>query len=42
MDIYDTGRNKTGRTMERGSDFPDGAMHLVVLIFVSLTHRARC
>lgn len=33
-DIYDTDRNKTGRTMERGSQFPDGAMHLVVHICI--------
>ena len=33
-DIYDIDRNKTGRTMERGSHFPDGAMHLVVHICI--------
>lgn len=33
-DIYDTDRNNTGRTMERGSGFPDGAMHLVVHICI--------
>ncbi len=33
-DIYDRNRNRTGRTMERGSAFPDGAMHLVVHICI--------
>lgn len=33
-DIYDAERTKTGKTMLRGENFPDGAYHLVVHICV--------
>lgn len=33
-DIYDINRKKTGKTMVRGDDFPDGAYHLVVHICI--------
>lgn len=33
-DIYDAKRTKTGKTMLRGENFPDGAYHLVVHICV--------
>ena len=33
-DIYDVERTKTGKTMLRGENFPDGAYHLVVHICI--------
>ena len=37
-DIYDIYRNKTGRTMERGSNFKEGDLHLVVHLCIFNTN----
>ncbi|MCL1806985.1 MAG: NUDIX domain-containing protein [Oscillospiraceae bacterium] len=37
-DVYDKDRNKTGKKMERGSVFADGAYHMVVHVCIFNTH----
>lgn len=37
-DLYDIGRNLTGRTMVRGEEVPDGCYHLVVHVWITDGH----
>lgn len=34
LDIYDKDRNKTGKTMERGSPFTEGSYHMIVHVCI--------